>query len=152
MMSRTMFVRIGLWWNILRGGFPSDSGCKESAVKETWVPALGQEDPLEKGMATRSSILAMRIPWIEEPGRLLKSWTWLNNSLSHTHTCAHAQILRGVTIQLPSRRMEGRGNHFPGLWKRSVLAVRQACTKAFYQVPKIIWQHLGKICIVNSFK
>ena len=38
------------------------------AVKETWVPSLGQEDPLEEGMATRSSILAWRIPWTEEPG------------------------------------------------------------------------------------
>ena len=36
----------------------------------TWVQALGQEDPLEKEMATHSSILAWRIPWTEEPGRL----------------------------------------------------------------------------------
>ena len=40
------------------------------AVQETWVPSLGQEDPLEKGTATHSSILAQRIPWTEEPGRL----------------------------------------------------------------------------------
>ena len=33
------------------------------AVQETWVQSLGQEDPLEKGMATHSSILAWRIPW-----------------------------------------------------------------------------------------
>ena len=38
-------------------------------VQETWVRSLGQEDPLEKGMATHSSILAWRIPWTEEPGR-----------------------------------------------------------------------------------
>ena len=49
-------------------------------MKETWVQSLGQEDPLEKGMATCSSILAWRIPWTEEPGRLQsmgsqKSWT-----------------------------------------------------------------------------
>ena len=37
---------------------------------ETWVQSLSQEDPLEKGMATHSSILAWRIPWTEEPGRL----------------------------------------------------------------------------------
>ena len=36
---------------------------------ETWVRSLGQEDPLDKGMATHSSILAWKIPWIEEPGR-----------------------------------------------------------------------------------
>ena len=38
--------------------------------RETWVQSLGQEDPLEEGMATHSSILAWRIPWTEEPGRL----------------------------------------------------------------------------------
>ena len=35
------------------------------AIRETWVQSLGQEDPLEKGMATHSSILAWRIPWTE---------------------------------------------------------------------------------------
>ena len=40
------------------------------AMQETQVPSLGQEDPLEKGMTTQSSILAWRIPWSEEPGRL----------------------------------------------------------------------------------
>ena len=38
------------------------------AVQETWVRSLGQEDPLEKGMASHSSILGWRIPWAEEPG------------------------------------------------------------------------------------
>ena len=41
-----------------------------SAMWETQVRSLGQEDPLEKGMATHSSILAWRIPWTEEPSRL----------------------------------------------------------------------------------
>ena len=40
------------------------------AVQETWVQSLSQEDPLEKEMATHSSILAWRIPWREEPSRL----------------------------------------------------------------------------------
>ena len=40
------------------------------ARQETQVKSLGQEDPLEKGMATHSSILIWRIPWTEEPGRL----------------------------------------------------------------------------------
>ena len=39
------------------------------AVQETWVQFLGREDPLEKEMATHSSILAWEIPWTEEPGR-----------------------------------------------------------------------------------
>ena len=40
------------------------------SMQETQVPTLGQEDPLEKGMATHSSILAWRIPGTEEPGEL----------------------------------------------------------------------------------
>ena len=40
-------------------------------VQETWVQSLGWEDPLEKGMATHSSIFTWRIPWTEEPGGLL---------------------------------------------------------------------------------
>ena len=40
------------------------------AMLETWVRSLGWEDPLEKGKATHSNILAWRIPWTEEPGGL----------------------------------------------------------------------------------
>ena len=50
-----------------------------SAMLETWVQSLGREDPLEKEMATHSSILAWRTPWMEEPGgrqfMVAKSWT-----------------------------------------------------------------------------
>ena len=41
------------------------------AMQETLFQSLGEEDPLEKEMATHSIILACRIPWIEQPGRLL---------------------------------------------------------------------------------
>ena len=41
------------------------------AIQETWVQSLDQEDPLEKGMATYSSILAWRIPGMGEPGGIL---------------------------------------------------------------------------------
>ena len=52
-------------------GFPGGSDVKNlPAIQETWVQSLGQEDLLEKEMATHSSILAWRIPWTEEPGRL----------------------------------------------------------------------------------
>ena len=40
------------------------------AIRETQVQSLGQEDPLERGMASHTSILAWRIPWTEEPGGL----------------------------------------------------------------------------------
>ena len=51
-------------------GFPGKDGKNLSAVRETWVRSLGQVDPLEKAMATHSSILAWRIPGTEEPGGL----------------------------------------------------------------------------------
>ena len=49
-------------------------------MQETWIQSLGREDPLEKKMATHSSILAWEIPWTERPGGLQsmgsqKSWT-----------------------------------------------------------------------------
>ena len=43
-------------------------------MQETWDQSLGQEDSLEKGMATHTCILAWRIPWTEEPGGLLSTW------------------------------------------------------------------------------
>ena len=46
---------------------------KSLPAKQMWVPSLGQEDPLEKEMATHSSIPAWRIPWTEEPGELQQS-------------------------------------------------------------------------------
>ena len=56
-----------------------------SAIRETWVRFLGWEDPLEKGMATHSNILAWKIPRTEEPGGLqsahevAKSWAQLSD-------------------------------------------------------------------------
>ena len=60
------------------------------AVREIWVESLGQEENLEKGMAIQSSILAWRIPWTEESGRLQSTGphrvrhNW--NDLARTHT------------------------------------------------------------------
>ena len=52
------------------GGFPGGSDGKVSAMQETRVRSLGQEDPLEKEMAAHFSTLAWKIPWTEDPGRL----------------------------------------------------------------------------------
>ena len=52
------------------------------AVQETWVRSLGQEDPLEKEMATHSSILAWKIPQTEEPGGLYSSWGCKESDMS----------------------------------------------------------------------
>ena len=66
-----------LSWNKLQlcysKGFPDSSVVNLLAIQETQetlVRSLGREDPLKRGMATYSSILAWRIPWTEEPGRL----------------------------------------------------------------------------------
>ena len=55
------------------------------AMRETWVWFLGWEDPLEKGMATHPSVLAWRIPWTEEPGRLMGS-----KRVRHDRTTKHS--------------------------------------------------------------
>ena len=56
---------------MLSGGFPGSSDGKASACNVgTWVRSLGWEDPLQKEMATHSSTLAWKIPWMKEPGRL----------------------------------------------------------------------------------
>ena len=59
---------------LLTKDFPSGSVVKSLPAmqdpQETWVQSLGQEDPLEEGMATHSSILDWKIPWTEEPGGL----------------------------------------------------------------------------------
>ena len=51
-------------------GFLGSSAVKNLPVQEMWVPSLGLEDPLEKEMATRSSVLAWEILWKEGPSRL----------------------------------------------------------------------------------
>ena len=61
------------------------------AMRESQIPSLGQEDPPEKGMATPSSILAWRIPWTEEPGRLQSRGSQRVrhdcSNLAYTHIC-----------------------------------------------------------------
>jgi len=65
------------------------------AMWETWARSLGWDDPLEEGIATHSGILAWRIPWTEEPGRLQSMGSqrvrWLSeiHTLQHTHTHTH---------------------------------------------------------------
>ena len=65
-------------WNVItlplpglaKGGAVVQMAKNMPAKREIRLRALGREDPLEKGMATHSSILAWKIPWTEEPGRL----------------------------------------------------------------------------------
>ena len=68
------------------------------AMQETWVWSLGLEDPLEKGMATSSNILAWRIPWTEEPSGatvhgVAKSQTWLSDEHFHFSLRLHLNLV-----------------------------------------------------------
>ena len=67
-----MCSMMSLFWHldIMRRSRFFSVGKELSAIRETQVQSLGGEDPLEKGIATHSSILAWRNPWTEEPGRL----------------------------------------------------------------------------------
>ena len=90
-------------------GIPNCLSDKESPAKqETWIRSLGQKDPLEKEMATRSSTLAWRIPWTEEPGgyspRVTKSWTGVNNnSISTDKDLRHNDKKQDSLLQLTKR-------------------------------------------------
>ena len=87
--SRTHYVFIllhkgNIQHNNIFKGFPGVQPVKNlPAMWETWVQSLDQEDPMEKGMATHSSILAWRSPWTEQPGRLqsMESQNWTRLTL-----------------------------------------------------------------------
>ena len=87
------------------------------AMQETWVQSLGQEDPLEKEMATHSSILAWKVPWTEEPSRLQSMGLqrvrhdWASSlSLSHSLGILQARILEWVACPF------SRGSSQPRDW------------------------------------
>ena len=63
-------IRFGGWFTVVWASLVAKRIKHLPAMRETQVQSLGQEDPLEKEMATHSSTLAWRIPWTEEPGRL----------------------------------------------------------------------------------
>ena len=81
-------------------------------MQETWVPSLSWEDTLEKETATHSSIIAWRIPWTEQPGRLQSTgsqrvghaWAHIGNVCVHTHIdtcvciCVYKYIHRHVYV------------------------------------------------------
>ena len=61
-LKNMLYLNLSSWWLRRVKRLPT--------MQETWVQSLGQEDLLEKEMATHSSILAWKIPWMEEPGRI----------------------------------------------------------------------------------
>ena len=87
-------------------------------MQETWVWFLGWEDPLEKGMATHSSVLAWRIPWTEEPGGLQSMGSQRvrhNWGTEHTHSWNRSFIwakLRSIAWKTTSLRKRGFQHSF----------------------------------------
>ena len=95
------------------------------AMQETRVQSLGWDDPLEKGLATLSSILAWRIPWTEEPGGLQSMGSQRVGhteqlSLSHTHTHTHTHFLEvkcslGLILSVGARWLIVSGQTSPSI-------------------------------------
>ena len=84
---------MAMWQCIIWASLVTQMANNLPAVQETQVPSLGQEDPLEKGMATHSSIPAWEIPWTQDPGGLqslgLHRIGHDFTSNTHTHTYTH---------------------------------------------------------------
>ena len=101
--------------SVLCMGSPCGSAGKESTCnEETWVHSLGWEDPLEKGTATHSRILAWRIPWIGTVHGVAKSWTRLNDF--RCLRCTWASQVDLVVQNTPASAGDVRGaGLIPGL-------------------------------------
>ena len=113
--------RVGHNWSDLAAatiywGFPGSSVVKNPpAMQVTRVWHLGQEDPLEKKMATHSSILDWRIPWTEEPGRLQSmgsqrvrrgsDWT-TTTTMYYNYFLSRLRFLIGVSISNSQKLIE----------------------------------------------
>ena len=98
----------------LRGSLVAQTVKNLLAIQEIRVWSLGWKDSLEKEMVIHSSILAWRIPWIEEPSGLQsmgsQSWTWLTNTHTHTHTHTHAHTPQH---SFPTRRSSDLADSLP---------------------------------------
>ena len=125
---------ISIWYSTIvpmgGGFFPSDSEVKNPPViqepQETQIPALGLEDPLEEEMATHSSILAWRILWTEEPGRLQSMGSQRVGHNWSDSACVHAPIGRLINswaelthVQSGSQPLRIRPRRYP--WYLRVL-------------------------------
>ena len=105
-------------------------------MQEMRVQSLGQEDPLEEEMTTCSSILAWRIPWTEEPGRLQstvpQSWTQLTDrKVSRHNACAPQEWRTSLLLGCLTTWKLILQVNICSVWRRAYL---------------IIYKHLGDIC------
>ena len=107
----------GQWFNQSKpwSGFPVAQTIKNlPAMQETQVQSLSCEDPLQKEMATHSSILSQRIPGTKKPGELQstvsQSQTWLSDSLTHTHRPLHKEV------SIKKKKLQNTVGELPGWW------------------------------------
>ena len=118
------------WYNFMSGhysyyGLPGWHSVKDlPAMWVTQVQTWVGEDPLEKGMATHSSILVWRIPWTEEPGRLYSPWGYKESNTTERLTHAYVILIMGfpgraVVKNLPANAADKR-DWGSNLWVRKV--------------------------------
>ena len=116
------------------------------AMQETWVWSLGWDDPLQKGMATYSSILAWRIPWPEEPGRLQSMGSqrvrhnWTTNTFTSCSLWAASQVFG---LMLFDFRVHASVYLLTLLLHFSVFQIREdggSVTLAAVEVMRVSWQ------------
>ena len=145
------------------------------ATQETWVQFLGREDPLEKEMATHSSILTWRIPWTEEPGglqsmlsqRVRQDW-WTNYQVqAHSACCTRGQWIQemrgcgkeetliGESADQEDGRLVPQNNPLTEVWvPGSLLQIRdggvgeEAQWKGHLSCKHLLeWQASGRGCV-----
>ena len=121
------------------------------AMGETWVQSLGQEDPLEKGMAAHFSILAWRFPWMEEPGRLLS----VGSQRDMTERLTALLLLHVYVWNLVC--VCNIGSLSPGICPQSLFekdsyeaVVRfPSSLLSFINPASLGWRHMGAVSTVN---
>ena len=99
--------------NLMRASLVAQTVKNLPAIQETWVPSLGQEDPLEEKLATLSRILTWRIPRTEEPGGLQSMRSqrarhdWETNPWTHTQTLKSGVAQPSLTQFKEKRKSDG---------------------------------------------
>ena len=139
-----LFEQLSVWKDPrFSKGFPGGSVVKNPDNQETWVQSLGLEDPLEKEMATHSSILAWEIPWTEVPGGLqsarlqrVRHNLAIKQQPQHKTLQSHQSVLRSHEKMLTASsvvrgRITGMQHHSSFLHSEIILRLSQRCYGEF---------------------
>ena len=123
-------------------GFPGDSATSLPVTQETWVRPLGWEEPLEKEMATHSSVLAWRMPWTEECRTTVHAVAESDTSEPQRHTYNMSRE-RIPEAHPTSTGQPGACEEFwskpPGLGKKTVLSLKALeFLKSFFCAKQIL--------------